>query len=216
MNLAKNDCSCETCKKRNELEKSSPGKAFGLQYAYLKLNEDVSLLVSAEECAYLDETEDMPILKPISDKNVCIYTIAYGIFKSQTDWHSDLYDLALAKNSSYYFYDLENNQLREVKIKDYIIVSKNKDQAKVILLLKSDVTVKFPADNTELAITLSKLMPELGNSLRDLMYSRIEYGVFRLDKGNTIQEEYLDNWKKFIYSTFMFGLDYDRFLLVDE
>lgn len=214
--MEKNDCSCETCRKRNELEKKSPGKVFGLQYAYLKLNEDVSLLVSAEECAYLDETEDMPILKPISDKNNCIYTIAYGIFKSQTDWHSDLYDLALAKNSSYYFYDLENNQLREVKIKDYIIVSKNKDQAKVILLLKSDVTVKFPADNTELAITLSKTMPELGNTLRELMYSRIEYGVFRLDKGNTIQEEYLDNWKKYIYSTFMFGLDYDRFLLVDE
>lgn len=214
--MEKNDCSCETCRKRNELEKKSPGKAFGLQYAYLKLNEDVSLLVSAEECAYLDETEDMPILKPISDKNICIYTIAYGIFKSQTDWHSDLYDLALAKNSSYYFYDLENNQLREVKIKDYIIVSKNKDQAKVILLLESEVTIKFPADNTELAITLSKTMPELGNTLRELMYSRIEYGVFRLDKGNTIQEEYLDNWKKYIYSTFMFGLDYDRFLLVDE
>ncbi|MEY8514887.1 hypothetical protein [Lactococcus taiwanensis] len=207
-------CSCDTCKQRQLLEERYPNKEIGLQYATWDL-EKFRLIVSAEELPYLyEELKDHP-LQHLNDENVN-YILAYGVFKSQTNFHQDFFDLHLSTKGTYFYFNSEKEQCFEVKIIDYSILAKQKDEAKVCLLLKTNHLLPFPKNQEELSITLSMMMPELGENIKDLVFSRIEYGFFRLDSGKLIAKEKIGHWKKQISSKQCFKVPFKRFLIIDR
>lgn len=215
INLKVNDCKCKICQKREALKKNNPEKEIGMQYAFMKLSDEVSLLISSDELEYIYKESPAPTLALNRDTFEKKYTIAYGVFFSQKNWHEDFYDLGLSKGSEYFYLDSVNNKLKSVRIEDFLLVSKNESRAKVILLLSSEDCLIFPKSNSELAITLTKVMTELGTELTDLIFSRVEYGIFRLDKGFKISNTKIVEWKNKIDHSLLFDIDYDRFLLID-
>ncbi|MGV8957112.1 hypothetical protein [Lactococcus lactis] len=207
-------CTCETCRQREKLELEFPEKEIGLQYAVWDL-EKFRLIVSAEEVPYIqEELKDQP-LQCLHEENVK-YILAYGVFKSQTKVHEDFLDLHLSKMGTYFYFDSEKEQSFEVKIVDYSILAKQKDEAKVCLLLKVNDFLPFPRSQEELSVTLSLMIPEFGNTLKDLVFSRLEYGFFRLDSGKIIDKEKIGHWKKQISSKKCFEISYKRFLLIEQ
>lgn len=210
-----NDCKCKTCQKREALKKNNPEKEIGMQYAFMKLSDELSLLISSDELEYIYKESPAPTLAINRDNFDKKYTISYGVFFSQKDWHEDFYDLGLSKGSEYFYLDSTNNQLKSVMIEDFLLVSKNEDRAKVILLLSSEDHLNFPKNNSELAITLTKVITELGTELTDLIFSRVEHGIFRLDKGIKISNTETLHWKNEIDHSLLFDIEYDRLLLID-
>lgn len=207
------ECTCETCKERIRLEEAHPEKEIGLQYAIWDLKK-FRLLVSAEELPYLqEELKDKP-LQRLNEENAQ-YILAYGVFKSQTEFHQDFFDLQVSKMGTYFYFNSPKEQCFEVKIVDYTILSKQKDEAKVCLLIKTNDPLPFPQSQEELSVTLSMTMSELGNSIKNLVFSRIEYGIFRLDHGKIIDQNKIGHWKKQISSKKCFEIPYKRFLLID-
>lgn len=209
-------CVCETCRNRKRIEQLNSGKEIGMQYALWAFAEGHTLLVSAEEIEFLEEEDNQVVLETNGKDEMSIYTIAYGVFRSQTNWHDNFYDLTLAKGASYFYLDREFNQLREAAITDFIVISRDKNFAKVCLLLKTNKRLQFPKNSDELSITLTKLMPELGNQLSNLIFSRIEYGTFRLDQGMVIENENRAAWRKFVDESYFFEIEYDRLLIFSK
>lgn len=195
------------------LEAAYPEKELGLQYAIWDL-EKFRLLISVEELPYLqEESKDKP-LQRLSKENEK-YILAYGVFRSQKEFHQDFFDLHISKSGTYFYFNSEEEQCIEVKIIDYFILSKQKDEAKVCLLLKANDRLPFPRNQEELSVTLSRTMSELGDNISNLVLSRIEYGIFRLDHGKIIDQNKLGHWKKQISSKKCFEIPYKRFLLID-
>lgn len=213
--MHKDKCECESCRDRERLQNQNPDKEIGVQYALWAFSEGHTILISAEEINYLDEDGDQAFLKVNNDES-SIYTIAYGVFKSQTNWHDNFYDLTLSKGATYFYLDTQLSELREAVIEDFVVISKNENQAKVCLMLKTIKELHFPKNNSELSITLTKLMPELGNQLKNLIFSRIEYGTFRLDQGRIIENDHNSNWQKFIDESLLFKLEYNRLLVLPK
>lgn len=216
MNEKDNECHCEYCRQLEQKQKENPNVEYGMQYARWKLQENCYLLVSAEEIEYLNKEieDDKPILfQPTKGTNIIL---AYGIFTSQTNWYEDFYDLELTQNSRYFYLDSNKNRVVETKIIDYKLYGKKNNEAKVAVLLESNELPGFPRDTTELAITLSKFMPELGDRLRDWIFSRVQYGLFRLDKGKVIPKKSISTWKENIDEQELFTIDYRRLLLIEE
>lgn len=101
MNHRPEQCTCDTCKKRTELEQMNPDKVIGLQYAYWDF-EKFRLLVSAEELPYIQEdAKDKPLVQLNNESNN--YFIAYGVFKSQTNFNENFFDLYLSKQGTYFY-----------------------------------------------------------------------------------------------------------------
>lgn len=209
-----NTCECPTCKQRALLEEKYLGQEIGIQYATLKLEEDVFLLVSAEELEYFDKGDQEPHLEPSTQKNK-IHTLAYGMFRTQKNWNSDFEDLKLSKGTEYFSFDYKTKEIQLVKVVDYVIFQQENEEVKVAVLLESDKELSFPASDSELATTLTKYMPDLGTKLTDLIFSRIEYGIFRLDKGQVISEKQKESWKQFVNLGILSNIEYKRFLLID-
>lgn len=212
--MSDENCNCETCRQREKLELEFPEKEIGLQYAYWRIREDVNLVVSAEELPYVqEEIKDKP-LKRLNEENDK-YILAYGVFKSQTEFHEDFFDLKLSKMETYFYFDREKEQSFEVKIIDYSLLAKQEDEAKVCLLLKTNELLPFPKSQEELSVTISMTMSELGDTIKDLVFSRIEFGFFRLDSGKIIDKEKIGRWKKQISSKKCFEVPFKRFLIVE-
>lgn len=76
--------------------------------------------------------------------------------------------------------------------------------------------LSFPESQGELSITLSRTMTELGDTMRNLVFSRIEHGIFRLDCGKKIDEKKIGRWKKQISSKKCFDIPYKRFLIFND
>ncbi|WP_242690853.1 hypothetical protein [Enterococcus hirae] len=205
-------CSCEICRQKKHLEKIFPDKIIGMQYAYWKLMEGVNLLVSAEELEFLGG--DNRRIRLINEQSEKILTIAYGIFDSQCGWYDCLYELEMNKGTTYYYFDLKRMVLNSVCFKDYFVLEQEGNQAKVAVLISSSEHLPFPKNQSELSLTFTKLITGLGNHLDELIFSRIEYGVFRLDCGEIIRTEH--GWKKQIKREKQFSIYYRRFLFVDE
>ena len=107
------ECSCETCRQREKLELEFPDKEIGLQYAVWDL-EKFRLIVSAEELPYLqEELKDKP-LERLNEENVQ-YILAYGVFKSQTEFHEDFFDLKLSKMGTYFYFDREKEHEKQIE-----------------------------------------------------------------------------------------------------
>ena len=207
-------CTCDTCKERTELEQMNPDKVIGLQYAYWDF-EKFQLLVSAEELPYIQEdAKDKPLVQLNNESNN--YFIVYGVFKSQTNFNENFFDLYLSKQGTYFYFDSDKEQSFEVKVIDFTVLSKQKDEAKVCLLLKVNDDLSFPKSQGELSITLSRTMTELGDTMRNLVFSRIEQGIFRLDCGKKIDEKKIGRWKKQISSKKCFDISYKRFLIIEK
>lgn len=209
-----NTCECPTCKQRVLLEEKYPEKEIGIQYAAMKLQEDLFLLMSAEELEYLGEGAQEPCLK-LSTQKSKRYTLAYGIFRTQKNWNSDFEDLKLSKGAEYFSFDYKTKEMQLVKVVDYVVSQQENEEVKVAVLLESDKEFSFPASDSELATTLTKYMPGLGTKLTDLIFSRIEYGIFRLDKGQVISEKQKESWKQFVNLGILSNIEYKRFLLID-
>ncbi|QLF91662.1 hypothetical protein [Lactococcus lactis] len=207
------ECSCETCRQREKLEIEFPEKEIGLQYAVWDL-EKFRLIVSAEELPYLQEELKDKSLERLNEENVQ-YILANGVFKSQTEFHEDFFDLKLSKMGTYFYFDSEKEQCFEVKIIDYSLLAEQEDEAKVCLLLKANDFLPFPKNQGELSVTLSMTMSELGNTIKDLVFSRIEFGFFRLDSGKIIDKEKIGRWKKQISSKKCFEVPFKRFLVIE-
>ncbi len=207
-------CECSTCKQKALLEEKYPEKEVGMQYAAMKLQENLFLLVSAEEIEYFDKDSQSPCLKPRTQKSK-IYTLAYGIFRTQKDWNNDFEDLKLSKGTEYFSFDYKTKEMQLVKIVDYIASQQENEEVKVAVLLESDKGLSFPESVSELSTTLTQYMPRLGNKLTDLIFSRIEYGIFRLDKGQEISEKEKENWKQLVNIGELSNIEYKRFLLMD-
>lgn len=214
MNGNDKECSCETCRQREKLELEFPDKEIGLQYAYWKLREDINLVVSAEELPYIqEELKDKPL--QILNEEKVQYFLAYGVFKSQTEFYQDFFDLKLSKMGTYFYFNSEQEQCLEVKIIDYTVLAKQENGAKVCLLLKANDFLPFPKNQEELSVTLSMTIAELGNTIKDLVFSRIEFGFFRLDSGKIIDKEKIGRWKKQISSKKCFEVPFKRFLVIE-
>lgn len=181
----------------------------------MKLQEDLFLLMSAEELEYLDEGAREPCLK-LSTQKSKRYTLAYGIFRTQKNWNSDFEDLKLSKGAEYFSFDYKTKEMQLVKVVDYVISPQENEEVKVAVLLESDKELSFPESDSELAITLTKYMPDLGTKLTDLICSRIEYGIFRLDKGQVISEKQMQNWKQLVNIGILSSIEFKRFLLIDR
>lgn len=102
-----------------------------------------------------------------------------------------------------------------VRVVDYVISQQENEEVKVAVLLESDKELSFPESDAELATTLTKYMHSLGTKLTDLIFSRIEYGIFWLDKGQVISEKQMKNWKRLVDIEILSNIEYKRFLLID-
>lgn len=80
-------------------------------------------------------------------------------------------------------------QREKLEIIDYSVLAKQENEAKVCLLLKANDFLPFPKNQEELSVTISMTMAELGNTIKNLVFSRIEFGFFRLDSGKIIDKE---------------------------
>jgi hypothetical protein len=209
-----NTCECPTCKQRVLLEEKYPEKEIGIQYAAMKLQEDLFLLMSAEELEYLGEGAREPCLK-LSTQKSKRYTLAYGIFRTQKNWNSDFENLKLSKGAEYFSFDYKTKEMQLVKVVDYVISQQENEEVKVAVLLESDKELSFPESDSDLATTLTKYMSDLGTKLTDLIFSRIEQGIFRLDQGYLIEENKKEKWQGLIDRTILSDITYKRFLLID-
>lgn len=207
-------CVCGTCKQRALLGEKYPEKEIGIQYAAMKLQEDFFLLMSAEELEYFGEGAREPCLKPSTQKSKR-YTLAYGIFRTQKNWNSDFEDLKSSKGTEYFSFDYKTKEMQLVRVVDYVISQQENEEVKVAVLLESDKELSFPASDAELATTLTKYMSDLGTKLTDLIFSRIEQGIFRLDQGYLIEENQKEKWQGLIDRTILSDITYKRFLLID-
>lgn len=187
---------------------------YGLQYAYCPLTEEQGIIISIEEVAYLDNEKESPEYVTLNKDKETYITIAYGIFRSQSQMYEDLYDLSLSKNSLHYYLDEKANKLIEVEVVDYAVFGKKNSEAKVVILVKSNEPITFPRDQTEYAVTLSRMVPILEKAVDSLLLSRIEYGIFRLDKGYQIDREDIENWQNDIDTRKIFPVKYERLLLI--
>ena len=209
-----NICECPTCTQRVLLQEKYPEKEIGIQYAAMKLQEDIFLLMSAEELEYFDEVSQEPCLK-ISTQKSKRYTLAYGVFRTQKNWNSDFEDLKSSKGIEYFSFDYKTKEMQLIKVVDYVVSQQENEEVKVAVLLESDKELLFPESDSELATTLTKYMSSLGTKLTDLIFSRIEYGIFRLDKGQVISEKQKENWKQLVNIEILSNIEYKRFLLID-
>lgn len=103
-----------------------------------------------------------------------------------------------------------------VKVVDYVIYQQENEEVKVAVLIESDKELSFPESDAELATTLTKYMSDLGTKLTDLIFSRIEQGIFRLDQGYLIEENQKEKWQGLIDRTILSDIAYKRFLLIDR
>jgi hypothetical protein len=209
-----NTCECPTCKKRALLQEKYPEKEIGIQYAAMKLQEDLFLLMSAEELEYFYEGVRGPYLKPSTQKNKR-YTLAYGVFRTQKNCNSDFEDLKSSKGTEYFSFDYKTKEMQLVRVVDYVISHQENEEVKVAVLIESDKELSFPESDAELATTLTKYMSDLGTKLTDLIFSRIENGIFRLDKGQVISEKQKKNWKQLVDIEILSNIEHKRFLLID-
>lgn len=209
-----NTCECSICKQKVLLERKYPEKEIGIQYAAMKLQADLFLLMSAEELEYFYEGVRGPYLKLCTQKSKR-YTLAYGVFRTQKNWNSDFEDLKSSKGTKYFSFDYKTKEMQLVKVVDYVISQQENEEVKVAVLIESDKELSFPESDSELAITLTKYMPDLGTKLTDLIFSRIEYGIFRLDKGQVISEKQMENWKQLVNIGILSSIEFKRFLLID-
>ncbi|WP_237558644.1 hypothetical protein [Enterococcus hirae] len=210
--MKEKSCSCEICRQKKCLEKIYPDKILGMQYAYWEMIEGVNLLISAEELEFLEgEGTRINLTSEQSEK---ILTIAYGIFDSQCGWYDCFYELEMNKGTAYYYFDLKRMILIPVCFKDYFVLEQEGNQAKVAVLISSSESLPFPKNQSELSLTFTKLITGLGKHLDELIFSRLEYGIFRLDYGELIRTKH--DWKKQIKREKIFSIYYRRFLFVDE
>lgn len=210
-----NTCECSTCKQKVLLERKYPQKEIGIQYAAMKLQEELFLLMSAEELEYFYEGVQGPYLKPSTQKSKR-YTLAYGVFRTQKNWNSDFEDLKSSKGTEYFSFDYKTKEMQLVKVVDYVISQQENEEVKVAVLIESDKELSFPESDAELATTLTKYMSDLGTKLTDLIFSRIEQGIFRLDQGYLIEENQKEKWQGLIDRTILSDIAYKRFLLIDR
>ncbi|MCJ0601982.1 hypothetical protein MMJ02_09070, partial [Enterococcus cecorum] len=86
-----NNCQCPTCKRRALIQQQNPDKEIGIQYAYYQLDERVGFYVSADEIEALEEANNLDFNQPkLVEQNIVnpVYTIAYGVFQSNTYMYS--------------------------------------------------------------------------------------------------------------------------------
>ncbi len=211
-NLKEKSCSCEICRQKEYLEKMYPDKIIGMQYAYWEMMEGVNLLISAEELEFLEEKSTRISLT--SEQSEKILTIAYGVFDSPCGWYDCLYELEMNKGTAYYYFDLKRMTLISVCFKDYFVLEQEGNQVKVAVLISSSESLPFPKNQSERSLTFTKLITSLGKHLDELIFSRLEYGIFRLDYGELIGTK--QDWKKQIKREKLFSIYYRRFLFVDK
>ncbi|WP_321386428.1 hypothetical protein [uncultured Enterococcus sp.] len=214
---------CETCRTRTLLEKQYPDKIIGMQYAALALGSedppaaDQMLLVSAEEIGYLwEELGSDPQMNAFDSKGKSVLTVAYGIYLGKKDAEREIKEIVQARGCSYMYFEREKEQLQEVRLLDLCMHAMEKNKVKVVALIESNEPIRFPSDQGELAVTFSKYLPELGATLTELIFSRKEYGVFRLDIGHSIPHESSRHWYGTVDQSMLNETVYDRFLLIDE
>lgn len=109
-------CNCCHCVEDSE--------EYGMQYAYCPLTEEQGIIISIEEVDYLDNEKESPEYVVFNEDKETFTTIAYGIFRSQSQMYEDLYDLRLSKNSLHYYLDEKANKLIEVEVVDYVVFGK--------------------------------------------------------------------------------------------
>ena len=87
---------------------------------------------------------------------------------------------------------------------------------KVAVLLESNVSLSFPTKEDQLALTVSKYMPDLGENLGDLIFSRVEYGFFRLDSGKEIIPLQVPMWQMLVDKKRIEQVEYERLLFINS
>lgn len=215
-----NNCQCPTCKQRALIQQQNPDKEIGIQYAYYQLDERVGFYVSADEIEALEEANNLDFNQPrLVEQKIAnpVYTIAYGVFQSNTYMYSNGYDLPLMKKGECFCYSYrQKDKVYLVKLKDYQVVDKHNRLYKVAVLLESNVSLSFPTKEDQLALTVSKYMPDLGENLGDLIFSRVEYGFFRLDAGKEIIPLQVPMWQKLVDKKRIEQVEYERLLFINS
>lgn len=208
---------CQISKTFARIQERYPTKTIGMQYAYMDLGDSIGFIVSAEEVEYLNSAEELqPTFSSDLPSPNGYLTLAYGVFRSQTDWHEDCYDLLLAKGATYFYLDQKHHSLEPVIIEDYEVLDRQGAKVKVAVLVRSSHKLAFPRSQAEAGLTLTRYMPALGQNLGAALFSRIEYGFFRLDKGKRVFLNADEDWRKRIRKLEKNQLDYDRFLIMDH
>lgn len=215
-----NNCQCPTCKQRALIQQQNPDKEIGIQYAYYQLDERVGFYVSADEIEALEEANNLDFNQPkLIEQKIAnpVYTIAYGVFQSNIYMYSNGYDLPLMKNGECFCYSYrQKDKVYLVKLKDYQVIDKHNRLYKVAVLLESNVSLSFPTKEDQLALTVSKYMPDLGENLGDLIFSRVEYGFFRLDSGKEIIPLQVPMWQKLVDKKRIEQVEYERLLFINS